>query len=775
MSKKLYFLVGMALLAFAACTDSDDFKDQPVYVDKSDIQLNSNTSELASRMIIADNSTKATRAAATPAPEVPADAIDLVEAYETYYASQGNEWWQPERQNVYLPLEAGKTYVVPEGKTFSDPLNLNNANNITVYVAGTWSLKSYQGNISKTVIVLPTGTYNVQSWNEGELTIGDGNNELVKVWGKINPMKDGEVKTLKALNVKAKGELNIYAGSYESFDVSSYSESQGGLFTENGAKFYCEVPFTTERFSSNGGELHFANTYFCLYDCFLNSATTVTYDKCAEYANKLSLSGGNVFFYVNEMLKAKNFSLDGSKIYLNQALLDVTEHSTLYATGNEGRIECTSGEDRSIFRTGSVEFNAYQPTNRQITTLYGCLDLLSEDIQGGGESLDADKLSATAINAGVKFNSEDAYLPSTDCRAQIGSIGLEINELIAILPPTGEHPYSATGLAFNGDYLYLGWHANANFDYEDDATWGAYMDVIKIDKYNPEGSLFEQTLYNAEMKYNHTYFYNNKIYAASTSNKIGAALTVIPVGEDGRFATDVNENVERINLVGASANCIEKLGSDFITISGWQKGGINVFPVTAVKAENTYFEGAYMGKYVYYNENKGVVIVLHDTDKGLVEVYNGSDANAMFKGSPSVSFEAGEIYPVDGKNVCIGDDDYIYVCRGNNKLAVFDYTGKKVAETSASANGIDVDDTYIYLASGNGVKVYKKSDITGKDIVTLTPIASSKIKEATNIQDVKGSLLTQSSNFIKKGADGKLYVAYGVYGLRIYELKVTKQ
>jgi hypothetical protein len=41
--------------------------------------------------------------------------------------------------------------------------------------------------------------------------------------------------------------------------------------------------------------------------------------------------------------------------------------------------------------------------------------------------------------------------------------------------------------------------------------------------------------------------------------------------------------------------------------------------------------------------------------------------------------------------------------------------------------------------------------------------------KVTNNTDVK-----QSANFVKKGPDGRIYVAYGMYGLQIYELGMTE-
>ena len=41
-------------------------------------------------------------------------------------------------------------------------------------------------------------------------------------------------------------------------------------------------------------------------------------------------------------------------------------------------------------------------------------------------------------------------------------------------------------------------------------------------------------------------------------------------------------------------------------------------------------------------------------------------------------------------------------------------------------------------------------------------------KGATNVTDEVN--IKHSANFVKKGPDGRIYVAYGMYGLQIYDL-----
>lgn len=779
MKKSLLFTTLICSM-FAAC--SDDVDDNRGDDNEFQKTLITDQSQLSQRLFVnTDFSTRSvTRAALDEdAPEIPGDAINLSEAYNAYFASQGNQWWHPERANVYLPLQSGMTYYIPEGVTFTDRLNMNEADNVSIYVEGTWTVANVQGNPSMNVYVLPKGTLNwgLYAWQDGQLNIGDGKSQVVKCWGTINLFYDGMVSKITSVQVKANSKLYLFPRDTDELYVAKTASDQGGtLFVETGSFFYSNRPVTLagDFNTSNGGDMTFANTFLCLGDAYINSGSTCIFGKCSTIKGSMNLSGGNTKIYVEEELSAENLYIDGCKLYLKDAIVNVNNTTTMYAAGNEGRIVGENLEYRSVLNTGKLVLNAYQPTNPQITTLCGNLDVLAEEINGGGATVGAEELAVAQINDGVLFNPAKYYLPATECRAQVGKKdedpNLELVEIIGILPPPGEHPFSATGFAFNEDQslLYLGWHSNQKFE---STEWGGYMDVIKVDAYNPQGTLFEQTWRSQEMKFNHTLYNNGMIYAAGTSSKVGAALFELPVNANGMFDNDIEKTYTRVNLNGESANCVELVGNNLVTISGWSQGAINVFPSASrdKKPANTYFEGEYQGKYVYLYNNR--LVTLHDSENGIVEVYDvQSDVNTALSGSPILTFNAGALNPHDGKNVCICDDNYIYVCRGNNKLAVFDFTGKQVAVTTTSANGVDVDDEFIYLASGNGVNIFNKSDIKANDLVTLSPIANFKITEATTIQNHGSSLIGQSSNYIKKGADGRLYVAYGIYGLRIYEV-----
>ena len=89
---------------------------------------------------------------------------------------------------------------------------------------------------------------------------------------------------------------------------------------------------------------------------------------------------------------------------------------------------------------------------------------------------------------------------------------------------------------------------------------------------------------------------------------------------------------------------------------------------------------------------------------------------------------------------------------------------------------MDVDENHIYLAAGNGLVILDKHhtyvDADGNTYNRTIKKFHYTGRGATNVTnetDVK-----QSANFVKKGPDGRIYVAYGMYGLQIYELGLVE-
>lgn len=111
------------------------------------------------------------------------------------------------------------------------------------------------------------------------------------------------------------------------------------------------------------------------------------------------------------------------------------------------------------------------------------------------------------------------------------------------------------------------------------------------------------------------------------------------------------------------------------------------------------------------------------------------------------------ITPANGKNVCLSDGENIYVALGGNGLRC--YTGGAAngefrLNGKARVNGLDYDDTYIYVAYGEkGLRILDKQTL--KEVASYTHSGG------------------KSANFVKV-VDGYIFVAYGLNGLQVFRL-----
>lgn len=378
-----------------------------------------------------------------------------------------------------------------------------------------------------------------------------------------------------------------------------------------------------------------------------------------------------------------------------------------------------------------------------------------------------------------------------------------------ITPPTDPngHKYSATGIAFNGETLYLCWHSNRSQDGDDQEDhdpnhdhgtnvegdsepsldspddWGGIIDVVNFPA--PTAAHFENTFWQDEHKYNHVAYNRGYIYLASTSYKVGAALHTIPVAGPTLSVS----GAKRFNLTGFSANCVDFYNDQIITVSGRSEGGINWFTQESdrnqtenyINSDPTWFGG----KYVVVHGEK--VYVLHNpyssevNGKPEILVYN---LNGQEIPGEKVTIDY-ELDPVDGKNVLAVDDYNLYVCCGKNGLHVYNKTNgayvggskKNVADGTTvknkfyAANGCDVDNNYIYVATGSGLLILDKNNIVeqGFKKIKYAMFKGVGFQPGSNNKTADG-VVKESANFVKVRGDFA-YVAYGMYGLRVYDIK----
>ena len=784
--KKNVFLAGMfglMTVALASCSDDSGINpdvQKPDITKPEHVKLITDPSQLASRLVFVNSGvkSKASRAVkATPAPSIPEGALKLAD--------------QPTNWNNGVTLTPGNAYYIDEEwkgtisrATGAKGASIDNYVNANAEFVNSW----WKNNVPMNIYILPDAvlTY-CESGEDNKVKIPKGTN--VYCWGNIDTPANMGFQLYQG------GSLYIYDAEAATFEVKDNKSQWGSSFQiDTESVFYSEREVMIYgRALFNGGKAHFVNKLTVAKDMYVEKNTDITLDDCSIVMQELDFkSCTGAVVHVNKYLQANTLLTNQGRATMNlkDALFEIVTDGMFVDKGDQ-RVVVNGVESnyKSIVKVGGKLYldrgNEYTNIPNDVAAASFPSGNFTGDLNLEGElrikfyyEVPEEKAVLTEDNLVVPESVSihaNSWLPASEdgCRSEVGEV-----PVIEVLPPT--HKYSATGIAFNGNTVYLCWHSNpeTNMDYaqgdfspsvsgKDD--FGGIIDVININTYDITSSLFEQSMENSEFKYNHIMFSDNKLYSAATNSKVGAALSEIALTADGKFPAAEQFEEVRVNLTGYSANCVDRIGNELVTISGYSQGGINKFAMDDFSnQEKKFINDAtedFQGKYIYYNKSNGKVVTLNNTSKGIVTIYNSSM-------QPENSFEVGEIYPVDGKNVCICDNEYIYVCKGQNGFVVYDYSGNRVGGTKKGTNGVDVDDNFIYLAAGDGLVILDKhstyTDVNGIPYNQTIKKFHYTGKGATNVTDEVN--IKHSANFVKKGPDGRIYVAYGIYGLQIYDL-----
>ncbi|MBQ5388397.1 MAG: hypothetical protein IIU55_04905 [Paludibacteraceae bacterium] len=792
--RKNLFLVSMLTVAMIMLSSCDNSHVNNHLSSKGEVTIINDPSLLASRLIFGGSRLKKVQrqqvVEQVAEPTIPSDALPLKD--------------QPTNWNNGVTLTRGKAYFINEPWTGTISQDWSSqTGSIDIYVAAdaTFSNSWWNDDTPLNIYILEGAvlTYCESGYDD---KVHIKKETRVYCWGNITTPDNMGLRLYNA------GLLHIYGTEGEPFYVKANNNTvnnnnaYSSFQVDPASDFYCEREMYVEGTALlNGGKTHTVNKVTIGKDLFVEGEADVTFDDCVFVLRELDFkSSREAVVNVNKYLQANTLLTNQGvgTMNLKDAMFELLSDGMFVDKGSQ-RIVVNGVEAtyKSIVKVGGKLYldrgNDYTTVPNSVAAasfpsgnFTGHLNLEGDlrikfyhDVPDENAILSADNL---VVPATVSI-AENCWLPASEdgCRPEVGEV-----PVVEVLPPTSStptHKYSATSISFNEDLVYVSWHANpetnmhyaqSNYSPSVDSAedFGGIVDIIHIDRYDITSSLFEQSMENSEFKYNHILFSDNVVYTAATSNKVGAAMSKIALTPAGLFPELDNYKEVRVPLTGYSANCVERIGNELVTISGYSKGGINKFALTdESNQEKKHIKGGddYQGKYVYYHAANGKVITLNNTSRGIVTIYNSDMVE-------ETSFEVGAIYPEDGKNVCICDNEHIYVCKGQNGFGVYDYAGNRVGGSGKSANGVDVDDKFIYLAAGDGLAILDKHSrfVNGEgDICNRTVKKFSYTgRGATSVTDETS--IKQSANFVKKGPDGRIYVAYGMYGLQIYELGITE-
>lgn len=822
-----------AALLLASCSDSnsDGTTNVPIAsmnskIIGSDLVQNTNAQELASRVFnykskivtksrTIDESNKSYFTNILSMPEapasIPADAKNLKNCTD-------------------YELTAG-TYYVPAGET----IECNHSyNGVTLYVAGTFIQNGMNADDNTKIYILKGG-----KWKTSYQELVNGN-ATVYNYGTLEATNSqfaikGTYYTDGDLNFPG-NTLSIQGNCYVGGNLTAKELTNSGMRLN--VKGDCNLGSSTLKLNGNGnaywedptagimnvdGTLTCGNLEICasaklFSGCAVKVADVVninsdaTFDVSYLKANKIIQSSGTIF-------KLKNQSLIECNTYTdNNSSDNINGQAGSAASSIEGdNAVAVIKAKKFAFNTGAptengtMKFDCFMfrtPSKTSKIVLDGKFykqDLTTEIIPyfPGTQIFRIDQTD----------NISDVIINKTECNGQTGwtpGKDPEPNPTptptpkpspivpISVIEPDHTHDISATCVQPFEGKMYMSYHTRGD-------GHGSCLEVFEPVDANNEVKLL-QYIYDSEgmLDWNHLMVYNannaKQVYAVGSHYKKAGALGYIDITSSGLLNADAktivteegeNKEIKPLNILaldanekGTDENCIvyDNTANRFIVAT--TKGYTVYDPATLNVNENVDKPGK--AKHIAIGDNKIATLVFteqaqYNPSKNPTEAAKEwinaqievRDISASMKSTPDVTITTPAILPHYGKNTIAVKNGKIYACLGAAGLYCYDLnTGAelghyqmpnpiikdsklgKTGSYKAYANGCFVgDDGKIYIAYGSyGVVVLKAGTLESGNPVTIAHREEGK-----------------SANYITV-YNGYIYVAYGQKRLQVYQL-----
>lgn len=824
--------VSFAALLLASCSDSnsDGTTNVPIAsmnskIIGSDLVQNTNAQELASRVFnykskiatksrTIDETNKSYFSNIISMPEapasIPADAKKLKD-YSDYN------------------LPAG-TYYVPAGET----VECNHQyNDVTLYVAGTFIQNGMNANDNTKIYILKGGKWKT---NYQELVNG---NATVYNYGTLEATNSqftikGTYYTDGDLNFPG-NTLSIQGNCYVGGNLIAKELTNSGMRLN--VKGNCDLGTSTLKINGNGNEywvdpnagiMNVDGTLTCgnLEIC----ASAKLYSSCAvKVANKVNINSSSTFSV--SYLKADEIIQSSGTIFKlkNQSLI---ECDTYIDNNSSDNIDTQAGSAGSVIegdnavaviKANKFAFNTRAPTENG-TMKFDCFmfrtSATSKIVLDGKfyqQNLTTEIIpffpGAHIYRIDQTDNISDVIINKTECNNQTGwEPGKDPEPTptpkptpkpspltpISVIEPDHTHDISATCVQPYGGKMYMSYHTRGD-------GHGSCLEVFDPVDANKEVKLL-QYIYDSEgmLDWNHLMVYDangaKQVYAVGNHYKKAGVLGYIDITSSGllnanakTIVTEEGENkeIKPLNILPLDANekatdenCIVYDNNRNRFIVATTKGYTAYDPTTLNVLENVEKPGK--AKHIAIGDGKIVTLVFtekakynptKDPEEAAKEWINAQievrDESADMKSTPKVTITTPAILPHYGKNAIAVKNGKIYACLGAAGLYCYDLqTGKelghyqmpspiikdsklgKVGNYKAYANGCFVgDDGKVYIAYGSyGVVVLKAGTL-----------------EAGNPETIAHREEGKSANYITV-YNGYIYVAYGQKRLQVYQL-----
>lgn len=389
----------------------------------------------------------------------------------------------------------------------------------------------------------------------------------------------------------------------------------------------------------------------------------------------------------------------------------------------------------------------------------------------------------------------------------------ELENVGSVDPAEHSHPISATSIFTVGKDAYLSWHTQGGDFHGCIEHLTVDNGTVTLNSYLETAP--SNDTYGA-IDFNHVIFDNGKIFVAGDHPKKGGILGWIncdggtfPTGNKAKlnlitlYKEQYVVGEDTLYSNGGSGNCIIRNGEYYQTasVAGFETFNVADFteatwklksvaklpswsfdPTLAEAPANPWErDGSRTGKHIATDGSKVVMLTLINRDKAAntanasIKVFNAADVNYENEVASYV-VEDVLLSPVDGKDVIAIEGNDIWVCLGQGGVKHLALAGNTLTEVAsfrladkskeelkgwemsskeaaaACANGLAVDNNYVYIAHGGaGLIVLKKNDLS---FVTRTRYTGGN-----------------SANYIALHTDGYIYVAYGKSKVQVYAWK----
>ena len=734
----------LLMAGMVSCSDDSAPSDpnkgddaQKTELEKSALKVFTNPADMPSRVINFSFGNSGSRAIN---PDIDLDAF-LKEVQENIDLSKLVEL--KDANFYYNPDELDYSKLVVSGEHKGALQNFGS----TVYVTGKWTIDGFNANIAEnkqaTIVVLPGGElqFDMNKFQGSEcLTIYN--------FGKLT-------STQQELNLEG---VTLYSGA--ALDQIKRLGFQSEVYVDGAVV----VDY-----------IHISGNSDVYINCKLEASEEVVFD------NDQTFHVGYIKSPKIELMANPKVELrDGAYIETDLLKIDNVQTSQIYALD----------DDVALIKATSIQVNNAGAGDLKGT--FGNLNLLCEKWIYG-ENVEPTK-EALGLNSSVNLNEEVdvKYVEdnsSNSCSPIFVTIPTDPTdptdptiptdptdkpklENIAFITNEHSHPISATCIQFDGNKAYVSWHERGQ----------GIQGCIEVVERTSEGIKLLAYAQDPNTDYNHIIVDGNRLLA------VGHNANHAIVGEialsGGTFANNAEiafthlkgnrvAGADNPEFYGGDGNCIVRNGQ-YLSVASY--GGFHTL-TSDLKRLNDDRDGAVAtagsGKHLSLCGDK--ILTLNLSEKNSVasmaelRLY---DANDYTWSNPTVVATDLKISPVDGKNtIALDKDGSIYVALGQNGLKKYNQSGATVGEYHAGefgvnpANGLAVDDKYLYVAFGSGLYIFDKNDIT-KPVLTYTNGKPGATNYPGNTAE---DGINASCNYVAVDGD-IIYLAYGRNGVDVLRM-----